>query len=269
MLKKRMMTAVIGLPLLVLAILFLPPTAFTLLIGFLMLFAGWEWSLLSGVRKKSRRIFYVLFIFIGLFMSVFISTVLFLWMALLAWLWIFAAIVQYERDQKPLGFQSSWVRGLTGFFIIIAAWGAIVILRANPNFGSGWLLALLAIVFSADTGAYFAGRLFGKKHLSPRVSPNKTWEGFFGGLALAMVVSAVSGGFLVTNVKQYSAFIAVSFVTAIFSVVGDLGVSLQKRIAHVKDSGVMFPGHGGLLDRLDSIASASVVFLFGVLWLGL
>lgn len=266
MLKKRIFTAVIGLPLLLAAILYLPPTLFTLLIGFLMLLAAWEWSLLGGIHKKSYRIFYVLFVFAGLFLSAIISTALFLWCALFIWAWIFFAIVQYERHQKPLGFEHAWIRKITGFFIIIATWGAIVIVRENPAFGPHWLIVLLLLIFSADTGAYFAGRFFGKKHLSALVSPKKTWEGLFGGLILAMIVAAISGGFLVTTLKQYSAFLGVAFVTALFSVVGDLGVSLQKRIVNVKDSGSIFPGHGGLLDRLDSVAAASVVFLFGALW---
>ena len=269
MLKKRILTAIIALPLLLIAILALPPTAFTLLIGVLMLMAAWEWSLLAGIRKKSRRLFYVMFVFAGLFVSIFFSTVLFLLLTLLLWLWIFAAIIQYERHQKPLGFELAWVRKVTGFFLIIAAWEAIVILKANPNFGPTWLIVLLLLIFSADTGAYFAGRFFGKNKLCHRVSPKKTWEGFFGGLVLAMLVAAISGGFLVTTLKQYSGFLAVSFVTALFSALGDLGVSLQKRIVNIKDSGSLIPGHGGLWDRLDSIAAASVVFLCGALWLGL
>jgi len=269
MLKKRLLTAAIALPLLLLSIIFLPPILFVLLIGFVMLLAAWEWALLSGIEKKSYRIFYVIFIFFGLFLSAVLSSSSFLWIAALIWVWLFFAILAYEKNESPLGFEYAWVRKLTGFFIIVASWGALVIIRENPNFGARWLIVLLLLIFAADTGAYFAGRFFGRRPLSPRVSPKKTWEGFIGGMVFSVFIAAVSGGFLVTSLKQYSLFLGLSLVTAIFSAIGDLGVSLQKRIVNVKDSGMLFPGHGGLLDRLDSVAAASVVFVLGALWLGL
>src|SRR5690606_26236115 len=150
-----------------------------------------------------------------------------------------------------------------------AMWESIVMLKANPNFGPAWVIAFLLIVFAADTGGYFAGRFYGKNLLSPRVSPKKTWEGLAGGMTLSFITALVLGVFLTTTLWGYLAFLLLSLVTALFSVVGDLGVSLQKRIVDVKDTGNFFPGHGGLLDRLDSIACASVVFLLGVLLLRL
>lgn len=269
MLKKRVLTAVVGLPLLLLAILLLPSNGFGLLIGFLMLLTGWEWSALAGLHKKLARVSYVIVILLCIFASAFVSATLLLWAALFVWLWILGAIIRYEQGSAPLGFQFSWVRQVAGVFVIVVMWAAIVMLRVNPNFGAGWLITVLLIVFAADTGAYFSGRFFGQKKLAPLVSPNKTVEGLMGGLVLALLVTMISGGFLVSTFKQYSAFIVAGLVAAVFSVVGDLSISLLKRIANVKDTGKLFPGHGGLLDRLDSVAAATVMFLFFAALLGL
>lgn len=268
-LKKRVLTAAIGLPITLLIIIFSTPALFALLMAGLMLLGAWEWSQLASIHKKSHRIFYTAAVFLGLVVAVFIPTQLFLWITLACWVWLFAAIVQYEKKENTLGFHFSWIRKIIGFFILIAMWESIVMLKANPNFGPAWVIAFLLIVFAADTGGYFAGRFYGKRLLSSRVSPKKTWEGLAGGMGLSLVVGLIVGVFLTTTVMGYFSFLLLCIVTALFSVVGDLGVSLQKRLVNIKDTGSFFPGHGGLLDRLDSIACASVVFLLGALLLRL
>lgn len=130
---------------------------------------------------------------------------------------------------------------------------------------SGWiLLYLLSLVWIADIGAYFSGRRFGKNKLAPAISPGKTWEGVIGGMLAnflwMLLVHWISGGWGLPLL----AFIVIGFVSAAISIVGDLFISILKREAGVKDSGKLLPGHGGILDRIDSIIAASPVFVAGL-----
>lgn len=268
MLKTRILTAIIALPIVIAAIIFLPPVTFSVLVGLLILVGAWEWSQLAGIKTTSRRVLYVVSVMLGLLLFIFVAVKWFLLFAALIWVWVIAGILYYERGYASIaGFKNNIVRGIAGFFILIATWQSIIILKSYPGFGASWLIILLLIVFGADIGGYFVGRAFGSHALSPRVSPKKTWEGFFGGLIFSIAIAVIGGNYLVLNCRQYVCFLVLSFITILFSVIGDLGVSLQKRIVDVKDSGSFFPGHGGMLDRLDSIAAAAVIFACGALWL--
>ena len=147
--------------------------------------------------------------------------------------------------------------------VLIPAWLALVRLHAQ---GPALMLFLLLLVVAADIGAYFAGRHFGRNKLAPRVSPGKTWEGVMGGVVGAAVVALV--GVSIFHVSA-APFIGLSLVTVLASVVGDLTESLFKRHAGVKDSGSLLPGHGGVLDRVDSVTAAAPIFLVGLERLGL
>jgi phosphatidate cytidylyltransferase len=135
--------------------------------------------------------------------------------------------------------------------------------------GNRWLLMALMIVWAADSGAYFAGRKFGKHKLSPRISPNKTVEGLIGGVAAGMLVALLFAWFFAdATIKQLPAIAVVAIWTILFSVVGDLFESLLKRHVGAKDSGALIPGHGGVLDRIDSVLAALPVFALGKLLFG-
>jgi phosphatidate cytidylyltransferase len=144
---------------------------------------------------------------------------------------------------------------------LVPAWEAVVAVRGRVD-GAGLLFFLLALIFLTDTGAYAAGRLWGRHRLAPRISPGKTWEGVAGGLVAAVIIGTGGGLFFGFSL---GIFIPVCVLTAAFSIVGDLSESLFKRLAGVKDSGNLFPGHGGALDRLDSISAAVPVFYL-LLW---
>jgi phosphatidate cytidylyltransferase len=131
--------------------------------------------------------------------------------------------------------------------------------------GAQWTLFILALAFAADTGAFFAGRQFGRLPLAPRVSPNKTWEGVIGGMLLAL---AIGGGGVIWFGLPALSFLCLCAAAAGFSVVGDLSESLLKRHVNLKDSGRLFPGHGGMLDRIDSVTAATPVMALGLIWLG-
>ena len=161
------------------------------------------------------------------------------------------------------------MRSLMGFIILAPAWIASVFLLSFPK-GSSLMVAMILVVVCADIGAYFSGKRFGRHKLAPAVSPAKTWEGFWGGILACALLSVVVWYFLPVQ-QQHIGLASVAGViltTAAASVVGDLSVSMVKRQSGFKDSGNLLPGHGGILDRLDSIVAAAPVFALGLLLVG-
>jgi phosphatidate cytidylyltransferase len=157
-----------------------------------------------------------------------------------------------------------WAKGLVllpmGLILLIPAWSGLVDLhKASP----WWLMYLFTLVWGADTGAYFAGRALGKNKLAPAVSPGKTIEGMVGGLVLTMGIMVAVGIYRELPGLRFVAFAGLSLLTVLASVLGDLVESMVKRHAGVKDSGNIFPGHGGALDRIDSLTAAAPVFALG------
>jgi phosphatidate cytidylyltransferase len=154
---------------------------------------------------------------------------------------------------------------LSGFLTLVPPWVALVALTRSEPHGANWLLFVLALIWSADIGAYFVGRGFGRIKLAPTVSPGKTWEGVLGGLGFAALTGAAGAYW---SSLPYEAFVPLCIAVAAISVVGDLTVSMFKRATGLKDSGRLFPGHGGILDRIDSINAAAPIFVLGAGWLG-
>ncbi len=140
-------------------------------------------------------------------------------------------------------------------------------MRIDATFPAGarWTLFILALAFGTDTGAFFAGRAFGRLPLAPQVSPHKTWEGVLGGMLLALAIAAAGS---VWFGQPMGRFVALCLAAAAFSVVGDLTESMLKRHVNLKDSGRLFPGHGGVLDRIDSVTAATPIMALGLVWLG-
>jgi phosphatidate cytidylyltransferase len=142
-------------------------------------------------------------------------------------------------------------------------------IHAAPSHGHGWALYALVLGWSADSFAYLAGKRWGRRKLAPAISPGKTWTGVYGGLVATAVVAAIGGWLLGVQDLRLLALVALAMVCVCFSVVGDLFESLIKRHAGVKDSGALFPGHGGVFDRLDGIFALLPLFALGKLLLGL
>ncbi|WP_144252032.1 phosphatidate cytidylyltransferase, partial [Neisseria meningitidis] len=140
---------------------------------------------------------------------------------------------------------------LIGFVLISAAVTAIyAVWHSSP----WWLIYLFLLVWGADSGAYFVGRKFGKKKLAPKVSPNKSVEGLYGGIATTVIIMlVVQYSYLNLTALQLILFLILSVITVFASVLGDLFESMIKRRAGIKDSGRVLPGHGGVLDRIDSL----------------
>jgi phosphatidate cytidylyltransferase len=152
---------------------------------------------------------------------------------------------------------------VAGLFATIPAWIALSKLHAEPHRGPAWALLALLLVWGADTAAYFTGKRFGKVKLSPQISPNKTIAGVYGAIGCGALLAGVAGWLLDVRGVALVALIALGLVTVLASVIGDLFESLIKRQAGVKDSGTLFPGHGGMFDRLDGVFAAMPVFALG------
>lgn len=277
MLKQRVITAVaLAVPLLLL-LGFLEPVPLMVLFAVIVLASAWEWSTLSGISAPGLKALYTLTIagLMGLLFlfgnlldvvpnSALVREVLHvatLWWAL-ALLWVMG----YPGSARLWG--NTAVRALMGIVVLVPTWLALCYLRLQ---GQGVLLIVyvLLVVIAADVGAYFAGRAWGRAKLAINVSPGKSWAGFWGGLAasqaLALLVAQVWPGGLPIAVLP---FMILSGIASLASVLGDLLESMVKRHQGVKDSGKLLPGHGGLMDRLDSLTAAVPVFTLGTLLVG-
>ncbi|MBI4357219.1 MAG: phosphatidate cytidylyltransferase [Gammaproteobacteria bacterium] len=259
MLKHRVLTAVFLIPL-VLSWLFLtPPVAFKWIIVGIVLLASWEWSNLLGFAKEraGARVFYALLL-VGVLGSAFLlSPARILNVAVLFWLAIpIPLFLFYPKYSKGI-----MIQGLFGIAVLVPFGIGLYTVFLKPN-GQFLLLYVLGLVWAADTSAYFFGKRFGRIKLAPRISPGKTVEGFVIQVLISMGLPLIFGHFFALEREIY-AFIALSLVTVLFSVVGDLFESLLKRQRGVKDSGNWLPGHGGILDRIDSLTAAVPVFAVG------
>jgi phosphatidate cytidylyltransferase len=258
-LRKRVLTAVVLAAVLLVILLWLPPVATVVALTALLLAGAWEWSAFLRLSTAGRRLTYVALVALLLPLAWRVSADpdgrdLILIAAVLWWLTAFLWIAFVPR------LVSRWSAGVAGVLALVPSWLALVWLRLAPPHGQ-WLLFTLILVWAADIGAFFVGRRFGRIRLAPAVSPGKTWEGVLGGVALSSLVAG--GGSLWFRVPL-GVFLPLCLATVAFSVVGDLTESLLKRFAGMKDSGSVFPGHGGVMDRIDSLTGAAPVLLLGL-----
>jgi phosphatidate cytidylyltransferase len=257
--KQRVITAIIALAVLGVLLFVMPPIVVRIAIGLLVLAGAWEWSGFLGHSSAATRAPYV--VLIGLLMG---ATVLYLepftelllivslvwWAIALVWTFFFPTAI-------PMA-----VRWLAGVLVLVPMYAALMLLYdADPML----LLFSLLIVWVADSGAYAAGKMMGRVKLAPQISPGKTWEGVIGGLAAVVLLIGLRSLAVETD---FAVLVPFCLAVAALSVVGDLTVSMFKRTAGVKDSGTLFPGHGGVLDRIDSVAAAAPLFALGLNWVG-
>jgi len=260
MLKQRVITALLLLPVVLAGVLLLSTNYFSIFWAAVLTIAGYEWLKLSGIETK-------LFLFVG----VLVLNVLFVitwfysfpgfyieWIILIAWVLVVIGFIgdpvaRFKR-LSPSGYSLSGIA--IGLMVVFPTWLAMVLLhQQNP-----WMvLYVFGIVSVADIGAYFSGRRFGKRKLAPAISPGKSWEGVCGALFAVTIYSSLVAYFLKQNESAWL-FVLISLIAAVASVAGDLLESVFKRARGVKDSGTLLPGHGGIMDRLDSITAAAPVF---------
>jgi len=264
--SKRIVTAALLAGATVAAILLLEPLLFAIVVGLIAAGATWEWCQLGrATNALSWNIAFLLLIGAGVPVLLIFPTALpwIIGVALLWWVSIAVLIVLGGRgSQAPTWQPKKWL----ALLIIFPAAVAITGLHATDSAGRWYVLACFLIVWTTDTCAYMVGRLWGKTLLAPAISPAKTVEGVLGGLAGAFIVGLILYETLpIAMVFSYLDWLVLTIVTALFSVIGDLTESTYKRTAGVKDSGWILPGHGGILDRIDSIFASSPVFVVGIL----
>jgi phosphatidate cytidylyltransferase len=267
MLKVRVLTAALFGGLLVTAMFLLPARPMAIVYGLICVAGAWEWSAFGELRSALARAAYTLAIVALMIIALRLSAdakylkemlaVACLWWAA-AFLWLSVA-PQRQVSALTLG---------CGAIVLVPAFVALAHLQASDRAGirgAELVLWLLLLVSAADIGAFFAGSLFGRHKLAPRVSPGKTWEGVCGGLAAVAIVSSLGALRLALPV---GISVLLGCGVGIFSIVGDLTESMFKRAAGLKDSGVILPGHGGMLDRIDSVVAAAPVYALGLLGSG-
>ena len=272
MTRTRLLAALFMTPLAIAAVLLLGTPWLVALTAVIFLAGLWEWFRLAEIDDTLHR---SVLLVANLAMMVAIvwasrsstgfSFVLFqlasvvgvAWW-LLAMLWLKHYEFASDHDTHARMFKLA-----AGTLAVIPAWCALALIHGSQPNGHRWLLLALMVIWAADSGAYFAGRHFGKHKLSPRISPNKTVEGFIGGMVASILIALIGAPIAGASIAQLPAVALVVVVTVGFSVVGDLYESLLKRHVGAKDSGDLIPGHGGILDRIDSVLAALPVFALG------
>lgn len=282
MLKQRIISAIVLIALVFVALFFFSPFYFALALGAILILAVWEWT--QFVQFK--------FPFARLSIAGLTTAFLFLWIygeqnylsvgrvfenyaellllgSVIWWAIAFFLVITYPKSAKVWA-NNKLFQFLFAFFTLIPFFVAVLRLRFDQYIqdnlqGLILLLYVFILVWGADTGAYFAGRKFGKHKLAPRVSPGKTWQGVVGGLITATALATIFVYFnqhnLLNNVSL-SQFVLLSVITVALSVLGDLTESMFKREAKIKDSSQLIPGHGGILDRIDSLTAAVPFFTY-------
>ena len=270
MLTQRVITALVLLPLLIGAVWFAPTSVLYAVFSAAALAAAWEWSGLMGQKGAARTAYVSLTaVLLG---ATWLARAWWPWiMGVSALWWAFATrLVLRFPDNFDNRLPSTPRMAVLGQILLLPTILAAAALHAMPD-GALRLLYVFGLVFASDTGAYLAGRNFGRNKLAPKVSPGKTREGAIGGLALCAAWTLTAGvyAFHPENAGEVIKLLVLSQIVAVFSIVGDLTESMFKRLAGLKDSGTLLPGHGGALDRVDSLLAALPLMALGLHLTGL
>ncbi|MBB3103711.1 phosphatidate cytidylyltransferase [Azomonas macrocytogenes] len=265
MLRQRIITASILVLISILGFFGLDGLPFALFIGFVITLGAWEWARLAGLSSQADRMGYALVVAL-LLVALHWLSLLAIPLLLLSAAWWLLAIMLILKYPDSSRFWVGKPRTLfIGLLILLPAWQGLVLLKSWPQ-GNWLILAVMLLVWVADIGAFFVGRKLGRHKLAPKVSPGKSWEGFWGGLVSSLAVTLFTVLYQGWSIQVLIAAMIVSTIVVAISVVGDLTESMFKRSAGVKDSSQLLPGHGGILDRIDSLTAAIPVFAV-LLWL--
>ena len=264
MLGQRVITAVGLVAVLALVLVVLPPEFALLALGALILLGAWEWAQLAGFTAVPARAAFVV-VCAAAMASLRLATSepaefeRVMAVTMLGWIPLFAWIALAP------GFRANWLAAIAGLWALAPTWLALSRLYLQDGNGRELVVFVLLLAWAADIGAYFAGSRFGRLRLAPVVSPNKTWEGVLGGLAAGFLVALAGRAWFELPA---AAFLSLCVAAVLVSVVGDLLESMFKRQQGLKDSGSLLPGHGGMLDRIDSLTSSVPLLALGLGWLG-
>ncbi|NIC05846.1 phosphatidate cytidylyltransferase [Billgrantia bachuensis] len=265
MLRQRILTAAWLAPLMLAGLFGLAGGGFAAFTGILVLLAAWEWTNLAGVTVAGRRLSLVAGLALLMALLWWLGATLAtwpLWIAVAGWAINLYWVIQYPAKSDQWG--STAARLAMGLWVLLPAWVGFNVLRDT---GGIWLLYVLLLVWGADIGAYFCGRAWGRRKLAPAVSPGKSWEGVAGGAAVTLLLALLFAVWQELGVTGGLGLVVVTAVVTLVSVLGDLLESMLKRFRGIKDSSNLLPGHGGVLDRIDSLTAA--VPLFALLSFGM
>lgn len=269
MLRQRVLTALLLAPLVVACILWLPTPGFAIALGLVFLVAAFELARLCNLDGPAMQLGFVASVGAAMAAAWLLWTPdrvhTLLWL-LSSW-WAIVSVIMLVR-RRPLDRvdKPRWGIVLTGLAVLLGAWLSLVMLHAVDRNGPALVMFLFVLIWVADSCAYFAGRAFGRHKLSPVVSPGKTWEGAVGATLGAVASAGVLFALGLVDAVPVVAVGLLCIVVTWASIGGDLWESSLKREAGVKDSGSTLPGHGGVLDRFDSLLAAAPVFAAGA-WL--
>lgn len=268
-LPRRTVTAAIAIAVMAVSVFVLPTAGFALVVAAVAVGAGLEWTRVTE-RESGRRFGLALFVAgsIGLlwlagwhepaWLRAICAAALAWWCVALFW------VVRFERGFDATALDNAFVSRLAGWLVVVPTWAGLVYLHGSSDEGPWRVMFVLLIVWAADIGAYFAGRRFGAHRLAATISPGKSVEGMAGGMGAAAVLGAAAGFVLGFPVALIALCAVLCVGVAALSVLGDLTESLVKRRSGVKDSGSLLPGHGGILDRIDSLTAAAPAFVTGL-----
>ena len=265
MLTQRVIATAILVPIVVMTVVLASDRLFALISALIFMGAGWEWASLVGLKSTATRS--AMPILLGcLFMLIWhlhnITTSLLLPMTGAVW-WLLSCFWLHHNSFGAASSRTNCcLKILVGAWVIVPAWGALI--QIHHQHGWRWILLFLFTIWTADTAAYFSGRRFGRHKLAPQISPGKTWAGVWGALGAGAMIMGTGAWLLEVRGMTWYGLIMFALLTISASIVGDLLESLIKRQASVKDSGSLIPGHGGLLDRLDSLFAAAPIFALGL-----
>ncbi|MGG2399740.1 phosphatidate cytidylyltransferase [Pseudomonas sp. SH1-B] len=265
MLKQRIITALVLLPIALGGFFLLDGAAFALFIGAVVTLGAWEWARLAGLDAQSQRVAYAaaVAVLLGVLYLTPVVAPLLLVVAV-AW-WLVATFLVLTYPDSSRLWRGVARRLLIGLLILLPAWQGLVLLKQWPQ-ANALIIAVMVLVWGADIGAYFSGKAFGKRKLASKVSPGKSWEGVYGGLAASLLITLLVG---LQQDWSFSGLLLALLGAALvvfISVIGDLTESMFKRQSGIKDSSNLLPGHGGVLDRIDSLTAAVPLFA-ALLWL--
>ena len=266
MLKIRIITAIVLVVVVIAALYYLPSPYFAVFLGSIIVLAAWEWAGLCNLKTVTSKVIYASSmiaigagVYIGLFRSPDTLSITLI-ITVIWWLVPLMGIIRTNETRESLIFTNRWLKLMSGYLILLPPWMAVVYLQGKDSSSRFMLLALFIIVWLADSAAYLTGRKWGKTKLAPRVSPGKSIEGLIGGIVAVTLFAlgfALSSGY---GLYTLIVWLIMAVLTGLYSVLGDLTESKFKRVAGVKDSGKLLPGHGGVLDRIDALTAAAPVY---------
>ncbi len=259
MLKQRIITALWLVPLALIGFFKLEGQAFLGFISVIVALGGWEWARLAGYAQQSVRIAYAVALVVALVVLNLQNQLFLPILSIAALWWVLATVMVITFPRSVAWWGGRLGKLIIGVLIIVPAGIGLQVLKELPQ-GNMLILSLMLLVWGADIGAYFFGRAFGKRKLAPRVSPGKSWAGLFGGLLSSLCIATGLAVYLQVPAQQFALVLVGAAVVVLFSVIGDLTESMFKRQAGIKDSSQLLPGHGGVLDRIDSLTAAAPIF---------